>query len=86
MSGGNKIGEDQCFVVMGQTIGEGFLFSFLIILNKKNNIKVHEEGRYIIFKVEIQRGKMLLGNAYFPTMDKEKDLRSNSVAYRLCRN
>ena len=39
---------------------------------KTDKVAVDEEGRYIIFKGELMGAKMILGNCYFPTRDKEK--------------
>ena len=39
---------------------------------KANKVVKDEDGRYIIFKGELQGDKWLLGNCYFPTRDKEK--------------
>ena len=39
---------------------------------KASKVVKDEDGRYIIFKGELQGDKWLLGNCYFPTRDKEK--------------
>ena len=39
---------------------------------KANKVVKDENGRYIIFKGELQGAQWLLGNCYFPTRDKEK--------------
>ena len=36
-------------------------------------VNIDEEGRYIIFKGDIQGTKILFGNVYFPTRDKVKE-------------
>ena len=37
------------------------------------DLKIDGDGRYILFKGEIQGAKILFGNFYFPTRDKEKE-------------
>ena len=49
----------------------------LVLLSPKLKLKVgqvdiDEEGRYVLFNAETQGIKLLLGNVYFPTRDKEK--------------
>ena len=49
----------------------------LVLLSPKIKLKVgqvdiDEEGRYVLFNAETQGVKLLLGNVYFPTRDKEK--------------
>ena len=49
----------------------------LVLITSKLNIKISDlkidgDGRYIVFKGEIQGAKMIFGNLYFPTRDKEK--------------
>ena len=38
---------------------------------KISDLKIDGEGRYIVFKGEIQGAKIVFGNFYFPTRDKE---------------
>ena len=60
------------FFSHGSNHSRGVLVLFSNHLDfEEKTIKVDEEGRYIIFKGEIQRVKMLLGNVHFPTRDKE---------------
>ena len=37
------------------------------------DLKIDEDGRYVIFKGDFQGMKILFGNFYFPTWDKEKE-------------
>ena len=37
------------------------------------DLKIDGDGRYILFKGEIQGAKILFGNFYFPTRDKENE-------------
>jgi len=37
------------------------------------DLKIDGDGRYILFKGEVQGAKILFGNFYFPTRDKEKE-------------
>ena len=49
----------------------------MLIASKLNintcDLKIDEDGRYIIFKGEMQEVKFLFGNFYFPTRNKEKE-------------
>ena len=42
------------------------------ITMKTDKVVVDEDGRYVIFKGELMGAKLMLGNCYFPTRDKEK--------------
>ena len=50
----------------------------LVLIASKLNInicdlKIDKDGRFILFKGEIQEVKFLFGNFYFPTRDKKKE-------------
>ena len=36
-------------------------------------LKIDDNGRYVIFKGELRGTKVVMGNLYFPTRDKEKE-------------
>ena len=58
----------------GTNHSRGVLVSIAPTLNiKVIDLKIDEGGRYIILKVDIRGTKILLGNFYFPTRDKEKE-------------
>ena len=39
---------------------------------KVNRVDIDQEGRFVLLNAETQGAKLLLGNVYFPTRDKEK--------------
>ena len=59
------------FFSHGSNHSKGVLILFSPHLDfKRGAVKIDEDGRYIIFKGEIQGAKFLLGNVYFPIRDK----------------
>ena len=58
----------------GTNHSRGLLVSIAPTVNiSVTDLRIDEGGRYIILKVDIQGTKILLGNFYFPTRDKEKE-------------
>ena len=66
--------EGSLYFAHGTNHSKGVLVLIASSLNINiQELKIDNEGRYVIFKGEIRGTKVVMGNLYFPTRDKEKE-------------